>query len=545
MMNKNTFARLIASLLIASALIGCIGCAADRSGAEPTATPLLMPTPTPQIQPVPGGELIMPIPANAEAHNPLTVSNREMLNMYSLIFEGLVYLDESGILAPMLAENWSCDETGRVWTFNIRRGVKWHRLASELTADDIIYTVNIIKNMDGGSYYSSNVSKIESIEKADAYTVRMTMTHAGISPVTLLTFPIICAQSSMDDMPVGTGPYAITSQSGDTITLEANKLWWKQTPYLERITLKERDNTESELASFAAGQLNMVFTSVLHAGRYRDEGKTSVIDIMTQTMETLLINHSSTILASQDVRKALAYGIDRSDIISNVYMNKAVACDVPIAPDSYAYDSKYKKYDFNRSYALSLLSHLGWEDVDDDGILENKATQSTELKLKLLVSTSADNTLRADAAKRIAAQLLEMGIEVEIKEVPFATEAADDEDFISLLADGDFDLALAGFNLGRDLDLTQYVSSLGALNYGKYYGVKLDALAKDLAQAADQTAARDAAALFQEEFIDSLPFIVLYFRQSSVIYSSKIKGVSSLREPDVMLNAYKWYTNWK
>ena len=44
MMNKNTFARLIASLLIASALIGCIGCAADRSGAEPTATPLLMPT---------------------------------------------------------------------------------------------------------------------------------------------------------------------------------------------------------------------------------------------------------------------------------------------------------------------------------------------------------------------------------------------------------------------------------------------------------------------------------------------------------------------
>ena len=138
-----------------------------------------------------------------------------------------------------------------------------------------------------------------------------------------------------------------------------------------------------------------------------------------------------------------------------------------------------------------------------------------------------------------------MGIEVEIKEVPFATEAADDEDFISLLADGDFDLALAGFNLGRDLDLTQYVSSLGALNYGKYYGVKLDALAKDLAQAADQTAARDAAALFQEEFIDSLPFIVLYFRQSSVIYSSKIKGVSSLREPDVMLNAYKWYTNWK
>ena len=76
MMNKNTFARLIASLLIASALIGCIGCAADRSGAEPTATPLLMPTPTPQIQPVPVGELIMPIPANAEAHNPLTVSNR-------------------------------------------------------------------------------------------------------------------------------------------------------------------------------------------------------------------------------------------------------------------------------------------------------------------------------------------------------------------------------------------------------------------------------------------------------------------------------------
>ena len=571
------------ALIILCVFMILVSSACGRQGpnSDPQDTPLSLPTPTPEPMPKSGGVLSLPMPMNADVQNPLLVSTEEMLLMFSLVFEGLVRLDESGRLTPALAENWTCDDSGRTWTFNLRDGVKWHN-DTEFTSSDVVYTLDSLSELGDTSYYSYNIRKIESYEAVDSRTVRITMAHEGLSPVCLLTFPIVSSASTSASLPIGTGPYKASSASDERIALEVNRSWWKQAPYIEKVIFEARDNNETALASYSAGQLNMVPTSALYSGRYRGETDTTVLDIMTQSMETLIFNFNNRALSDANVRKAIAYAINRSNLISNTYMNKARECDVPIAPDSYAYDSIYKIYDYDPALSSRLLEEAGWTDADGDGIREN--AQANKLEFRLLVNMSSENTTRSDAASRIAADLEKVGIAVEIVSVPYYAENAatpspsptiepsptpngtndpdmtnepastDDvqntpeapvsgnsPDYISMLGSGDFDLALAGFTTGLDFDLAAFISPDGNSNYGGYNDSELALMADSIVKARDEASLREAACAFQLGFTDLLPFMVLYFRLDSIIYDSGIQGLVSVRKPDTLRNIEKWY----
>ena len=142
----------------------------------------------------------------------------------------------------------------------------------------------------------------------------------------------------------------------------------------------------------------MVATSATTVGKYRQDGITNVQDVMTQNVEIMLVNSNSQSLNDVKVRQALACALDRSKIISNIYMNRAQACDVPIAPDSWIYESKSKLYDYNTVKALELFAEAGWTDSDGDGRLEKNGMSLTEMSLKILVNDSTDSTRKNAAA---------------------------------------------------------------------------------------------------------------------------------------------------
>ena len=220
-------------------------------------------------------------------------------------------------------------------------------------------------------------------------------------------------------------------------------------------------------------------------------------------------------------------------------MNRAQACDVPIAPDSWLYDSASKVYDYDPARALALLKEAGYTDADNDGFLELNGMYYQELKLTLLVNDSADN-LREDAANAIAAQLMELGIQVEVVAAPYSLTEADNE-FNNKLKAGEFDLALCGFNLARDGIVSSFVETGGANNYGNYSSAELSSLADAVVTAADEAVYRAAASAFALQFVKELPFLTLYFRLNSIVYDSAIQGVTGVREPDTLRTAYKWY----
>ncbi len=541
MKNINRFIKThfrIPALLLCFFMAGCSATAAP----EATVTPIAIPTASPAPQPVAGGELILPIPRNpfksenSTGANPLSINTEEMRNMYSLVYEPLLRCDASNRIVPSLAEKWSSDDTGRVWTIRLRNNVMWHEGESMLNADDVLYTIAQIKSLGEESYYSLAANAIETCEKVDESTLRITMYKAGTASLYSLVFPVICAQSTPGSLN-GTGPYKVASSTETAVELTVNGHWWKQAPYITTIRCLARDSNDVALDSYEAGQLNMVPTATVSAGKYREEGVTNVLDVMTQDAEVLLVNHNNSILRDLEVRQAIAYAIERSAIVSNVYMNRATICDVPVPPDSFLYDATTKIYDYDTAHAASLLASAGWTDEDGDGILQQG---SRALHLRLLVNDSTESTYRKNAAALIASQLLKVGIEIEIETAKLSIGEAGGE-FEQRLQSGDFDLAMAGFNLEQSGNLLPYLSSNGARNYGGISGAKWEPLIAAAASAIEENSIREAHAALQQAFVQELPFIMLYFRMSSVVYSADIRDVTEIRATDVLRTVNRWY----
>lgn len=540
-MKANWIKRAAAAFVAAAFIIisGCTGKGADT--ASPTVTlPPVIPLPTPTAPPAKGGTLRLSMPVNADKTDPLRVNTEEMLILYSLVFESLLIVDGKGQLTPGLAENWSSDETGTVWTIKLRAAARWHDTGAPITAADVVQSYNRIVNLSTSSYYSYVTRRVASMEAAEDGSLVVTMKQQGVSALYALTFPVTESQSTATgNYPAGTGPYKFSFVSDEMVRLERNDNWWKQAPNIDFVEFYARESNEISLASYAAGQLDMVFTSSLTVGRYRDDKNTAVLDMMTQNAEVMLLNFSNQNLRDVRVRQALAYAIDRSRIITNVYMNRARASDVPVPPDSWLYESKSAVYDYNAELAFSLFAEAGWTDVDEDGFLEKDGAHYSELTLTLLVNDSTDG-VRRTAADLIKTQLEALGVHVEVVAAAY-TLGDDTSEYLQKLANGEFDLALAGFNIGYDCNLSPYLNGSGIRNYGKYANAALEQLVINVNTATAEGEYRAAASALQMAFVEELPFITLYFRLNSVLYNTDIMGISEMREPDVLRNIASWY----
>lgn len=552
MTNMKRFIRtLFSSMLIPCLLLtGCWG--GDDGEETSTPTPIVLETATPEPQPAVGGELLIPMPRNpfraettgedqvtqvTNRPNPLNVTTEEMRNLYLLVYEPLLRCDANNRIVPSLAERWSVDDTGKTWTIVLRENVAWHD-GEYLTSDDVIHTMNQIRALGEGSYYYPQLTVVEGFARVDERTLTVTMAETGASTLYALVFPVVCARETEQQM-VGTGPYKLEHATDMLVELSVNPRWWRQTPYIQTVRALAKESNEVALSSFEAGQLNLVPTTTVAAGKYREAGITNVLDVMTQDAEVLLVNHSSTILQSLEVRQAIAYAIDRSAIVSNVYMNRAAVSDVPVPPDSFLYEPTSKIYDFNKAQAESLLASAGWEEKDEDGVLLKNGRQ---LKLRLLVNDSSESTYRRNAADIIAVQLLEVGILVEVELAKLAI--GEEGEYEQRLKDGNFDLAMAGFNVDRSGDLSPYLSRSGARNYGRYApSERMEQCLRSARGAVEEKDMRETHAALQLCFVEELPFITLSFRMSSIIYSAKIQNVTEVRGSDVMRTVYRWYMN--
>lgn len=539
---KNSIRNLIISVFLLAAVVitGCGGSVTP----EPTEAPATSePTQAPYGSPV--GRIRLPMPENmadAEDCDPIGVRTEEMYQLFSLVFDTLIGVNGSNMLVPSLAMSWRSGGE-RIWLISLRQGVTWHD-GSSFTADDVVSTYDRIRRQTDG-YYSDAAENIVSLMKLDESTIRVEMRSAGLSALYCLNFPITKANS--DEVLMGTGAYRLESMTDEEIKLTVNTDWWGGTPQIETVEFLARGSNDLAIASYEAGMLDFVPTNSLTAKQYSSAGETVVASCMTQQMETLLINHNNAHLCKKEFRSAIAHLIDRSSIIANVYMNNARSCDMPVPPDSWLYDSSQVVYGYDRELALSLLTEQGYT-IDKDG---NIGYFSEKVSLRILVGSTPENSVRAEAAQLIADSLTSFGIGVELITANHDTASASpdpeseapysgDTEFVRLLREGNWDLALVGFSLSESNSLSKYLTPSGSNNFGHYSSETMTSLIEIMDSAFDEASLREAAYAVQSEFAEELPFIVLYFRLNSVIYSADIQGIGQLREPRLLENMKDW-----
>ncbi len=471
---------------------------------------------------------------------PLEPLERDIMSVYSLVYESLVTIGDDYKPVGCLAQNWSESNNGRTWTFTLRSGVTFSD-GSPLLASDVVATANAIleraadETAVSKGYYGNLSYFVEKISAPDDRTV-VVRTKSGRSYYGLLyamTFPVLPAEEVNQDDPMGSGPYFIADLSpGFSVTLEVNPNWWKATPQVTQITFICHDTQKAVMESYEYGRVNTVFSRSIAAAQYKSGSTTLALDYRTSQLEVLLMNQTYSKLASLNVRLAIRYALDPDAIASGVYMGTAYRTNTPMIPGTWLYDSRADEAVYRDvEKAKQLLEEDGWGDSDDDGVLDRLTDDGNiqKLTLRLLVYEEPDNDVRFQAAAMIKTQLAAVGIDVEIVNVTYPGAQ-------SRLKEGNFHLALVAFEMDKCPDPGFLLTKTNTGNYGRYRSDRMDEL---IMTELRKTCVKDGdfgdkMIEIQELFIEDCPFICLYYRGGTVLTRYMYTTVRDVREYELL-----------
>jgi len=342
-----------------------------------------------------------------------------------------------------------------------------------------------------------------------------------------MTFPVMSETSVNQEIPVGTGVYKVESYTpGQEMVLVRNEQWWGGEAYIERVVAKAVTDQSQALEYVGSSIIDFTTTDVLYAGKYKQPGETQVIDYMTNYYDCLVPNLSESKMQDVNVRQAISYGIDRREILSTVLLNHGVPTNLPIAPDYFAYDSKYKISDYDNKMAQSYLEASGYRSGPEG--------EGNILSLDLLVLNDRNTAYKKEATKAIRKQLGELGIEVNVIE---ETE----EEYLDDLNNGRFDIAYCSYYMDIVPDLAFIFDADGEGNVGHVSSSEIDDAinACELAIEYDEIVA--AYGELQKALSERVPQIGLYFRSNSIICDESIHGITNIRQNMVFNNVAEWY----
>ena len=148
--------------------------AAEEPAAEPAAAE------EPSAEPKAGGSITIAISQDLDQSlDPHTSTSAGKREIFFNIFEGLVKADPDGNFVPALAESWEVSDDATTFTFKIRKGVKFHN-GSDLTVEDVVYTLDKCRGAESGVPLLNAYSEIESVTAVDDSTVEIKLKNPNI-----------------------------------------------------------------------------------------------------------------------------------------------------------------------------------------------------------------------------------------------------------------------------------------------------------------------------------------------------------------------------
>ena len=263
-----------------------------------------------------------------------------LLSVIEKIQSRLVRPDRDGSPAPDLATRWFPDETGTVWTFHIREGVRFHD-GRPLRAADVVYSIARVIDPDFGSPARAAVKMVEAVEATGPLTVRMTLTSAFADfPLQLMDPRLrIIPEGSGDSIGqtgIGTGPFRVKKFDPDGITvLTAYQDYWEGAPRLARIEVIGVPDAQARLQAVLSGQLDMERGIAPVLRRALDKSlRYQLLEIPTGNWMGLSFRNDVPPFDDVRVRRALRLVVDREEMLQLALDGGGViSCDTPVAPN--------------------------------------------------------------------------------------------------------------------------------------------------------------------------------------------------------------------
>jgi peptide/nickel transport system substrate-binding protein len=370
-------------------------------------------------KPAYGGTLIWGERTKPTIINPILTSYSASAFLLDLIFSHLVRLNARGEIEPDLAESWDISPDGLVYTFYLRKGVKFHD-GQECTAFDVKFTYDKILEPRIKSPFRSSFEIVEEFKTLDKYTFQVVLKRPSntfiyrllreIAPKHLLE-KVDLRNCSFNYHPVGSGPFKFKEwRKDDQITLEYNPDYYAGRPYLDKFIVKIYPNSKDIWVALMRSEVDCgIFLEREDYEIMKEDPAFKTYAFPVDCYYAIFYNPDDVLLSDKRIREAMAYGIDRKALIQRIAGGYGLECIGPFYPENLGFNPAVQAFAYNPDKSKELLAQAGWLDSDGDGILEKNGEK---LELRVLVDTR-NNTFKR-MAMFIRQQLQEIGMKLKV-----------------------------------------------------------------------------------------------------------------------------------
>ncbi|PWJ89335.1 peptide/nickel transport system substrate-binding protein [Oceanotoga teriensis] len=321
------------------------------------------------------------------------------------VFEGLLDPNTDGGVKPAVASSYSVSDDGKVYTFKLRKGIKFHN-NNLVTVEDIKYSLDRLIGTENSNGLSTEFSnKVEKVSIVDDDTVKVFLKELDTNFLSNFIQPIIPKDNDefQNTKPIGTGPFKFVEYiPGQKIIMEKNENYWnKDVPKIDEIEFRIIPDEQASLLSFKAGEIDMY--PRISAEYIESLGENSyVVDGAQNLVQLFAFNMNRKPFNDKRVREAINHVVDKDQIIkalANDYGSK-IGTNMSPAMKKYYNEDLENYYDVNIDKAKELLNDAGYKDGFD-----------------MIITVPSNYKFHVDTAQIIVEQLKQVGINASIEQV--------------------------------------------------------------------------------------------------------------------------------
>lgn len=474
---------------------------------------------------------------NFDTINPILSNNQHIQNLSKLVYEPLFNVDDKYKIELCLASDYSkINDTSYV--IKLRENVKWSN-GSNFSANDVKFTIEILKNQNINSIYSYNVKNVKTVEVIDNNTIRIDLEKQVPFFEYNLTFPIMSYKyyenedflnTYKNETPIGTGRFKTVNENGNII-LKENLNWWNkdsEETKLKKIQIIKFGNMGEVYKAFKIGNIDLIDTDNIEFENYIGTIGYNSKEYKGRKLDYIAFNCENEKLKNSEVRLAISHAIDKTNIVSGIYKEKYYASNFPLDYGTFVHEEGRVEHDYNIDKAKTILQENGWEYKSKTW---QKVSNYRTLRLTFNLVVNSSDFSRVQVAENIKTSLEELGIKITIIK-------ANDNTYQKYLQNKNYDMILTGKYIPYSPDLSSYFGEGNLANYNNQTAMQI---IDDINNITDEKTLKDKYNELIDIYKQDMPYIFLYYNRRTLICSQKLFGDIKPNSYNLFYNIGTWY----
>src|SRR4030095_7806151 len=333
---------------------------------------------SPAVAPAPPAVVVVGMEAEPPGLDPGQALGLHTLRVTAEIFETLVATrPDSTEVIPGLAESWTTSPDGMVWTFRLRRGVRFHDgtpldpPAVTFTFDGVIDPAHPHAKSGKGSFVTGYLSSVKSVDVLDPQTVQLHLKYPTGSLPALLALPNCAivsptaftkAPADFDTQPVGSGRYRLEwGGRGSGLGRRRNDDYWGVKGKPQALVYRGIPDANTRVSELLTGGVDLILPIPPDfVGRLEKTSGVTVHKATGLTIWYVGFNVEKKPFTDRRVRQAFSHAVNREAITRDILKGTGIPAVGPLLPGTWAFEPNVRKYPFDPAAARKLLAEAGY-----------------------------------------------------------------------------------------------------------------------------------------------------------------------------------------